>query len=93
MLGLNEYEFVGIDVDYAHRLACWCRDYLEELDLSGDMSSVWFSRHYHDGICAGMRISLARADQLEIEVTSEHVRMTSTLDGHMVLEYKLQVRR
>lgn len=87
MLGFNEYEFVGIDADYARRLAGWCRDYLEELEYARDLKHSMFSRHYHDGICAGLRISLARVDHLEANVTPVSVRLISTLTGQPVIVY------
>lgn len=88
MLGFNEYEFVGIDADYARRLAGWCRDYLEELEYARDLKRSMFSRHYHDGICAGLRISLARADHLEVNVTDKSLRLISVLSGELVFEYQ-----
>ena len=88
MMEFSEYEFVGMHPDYARRLAGWCRDYLEEDGYANEVGRSEFSKHYHDGICSGMRIALARVDHLEVNLTRTSLRLINTLTGEIMFEYK-----
>ena len=88
MMEFSEYEFVGIHPDYARRLAGWCRDYLEMSEHANEVGRSEFSKHYYDGICAGMRISLSRVDHLEVNVTDKSLRLISVLSGELIFEYQ-----
>lgn len=89
MLDYCVYEYVeGMDHDDARRLACWCRDYLEMSGKANEVGRSEFSKHYYDGICAGMRISLSRVDHFEVNVTEKSLRLISVLSGELVFEYQ-----